>query len=330
MMDVEISAYVILTIIFCLCLFVIYLDLKSIVLLLSRSRHKRKKADLSSPGRDERRPQKKSKLDRILARAAFCLTVLGAGIFIYGYFISPNHLTVTKISLPISRIAVRSPLKIAHISDLHFEKSLKLHGQILEELKKFAPDMILLTGDYVNEDRAEDSFRKFSSALSALAPVYAVDGNWDSEEINRRVFSRTGVRYLEDELERIEIRGTPISLVGITAFGTHSWKKIVPDISTDTLNIMLTHSPDMIPDVASSGKVDFYFCGHTHGGQVRLPFYGALITLCDTGKRYEMGLYREGKMIAYTNRGVGMEGGAAPRIRFLSPPELALFTISRD
>jgi len=133
-----------------------------------------------------------------------------------------------------------------------------------------------------------------------------------------------------DKLERRTIRGTNLSLIGISAFGTHSWKKIAPDISTDTLNIMITHSPDLIPDVSSSGKVDFYFCGHSHGGQVRVPLYGALITLCYTGKKYEMGLYREGGMTAYTNRGVGMEGGAAPRVRFLAPPELALITISRE
>jgi len=329
-MDLETSAYAILTIIFCLSLFVIYLDLKNIVLLLSRIRHKRKSADFSSPGKDESRPPKKSKLDKILARGAFCLTALGLVFFVYGYFIETHHLTVTRIPLTSSRIKGRTSLKIAHISDLHFEKSLKLHEEILEELKKFSPDMIFLTGDYVNEDRAEDIFQKFSAALSSTSPVYAVDGNWDSGELNRRVFSRARIVYLQDKKEKMEIRGTNILLIGISAFGAHSWKRILTDISTDTLNIMLTHSPDLIPDAASSGKIDFYFCGHSHGGQVRLPFYGALITLCSTGKRYEMGLYREGGMIAYTNRGIGMEGGAAPRIRFLSPPELALFTISRD
>ena len=68
-------------------------------------------------------------------------------------------------------------------------------------------------------------------------------------------------------------------------------------------------------------------CGHTHGGQVRLPLFGAILTSSQLGKRYEMGLYREGNTQMYVSRGVGLEGLSAPRVRFLAPPEVTLVTL---
>ena len=73
--------------------------------------------------------------------------------------------------------------------------------------------------------------------------------------------------------------------------------------------------------------VDLQLSGHTHGGQVRLPLYGALLTLSAMGKRFEAGLYRLGEMALYVNRGLGMEGGAAPRVRFLCRPEITVFDL---
>jgi hypothetical protein len=74
--------------------------------------------------------------------------------------------------------------------------------------------------------------------------------------------------------------------------------------------------------------VDLYFCGHTHGGQIRLPLLGALITSSELGKRYEMGRYKEKGTTLYVSRGLGMEGLGAPRARFLSPPEVILWNLS--
>jgi hypothetical protein len=75
-------------------------------------------------------------------------------------------------------------------------------------------------------------------------------------------------------------------------------------------------------------KVDLYCAGHTHGGQVALPLYGALITFSKYGKKYEAGLYREGETWLYVNRGIGMEGGSTPRVRFWAPPEVTVIEVS--
>jgi predicted MPP superfamily phosphohydrolase len=91
-------------------------------------------------------------------------------------------------------------------------------------------------------------------------------------------------------------------------------------------SVLLYHAPDLMPEAARHG-IDLYLCGHTHGGQVRLPGFGAILTSSQLGKRYEMGLYREGQTSMYVSRGVGLEGLSAPRVRFLAPPEITLITL---
>ena len=90
--------------------------------------------------------------------------------------------------------------------------------------------------------------------------------------------------------------------------------------------MLLYHYPDMIEEAAGP-KLDLYLCGHTHGGQVALPLYGAMITLARHGKKYESGRYTVGGTTLYVNRGIGMEGGRVPRVRFCARPEITVLDI---
>ena len=90
--------------------------------------------------------------------------------------------------------------------------------------------------------------------------------------------------------------------------------------------MFLYHYPDEIDAVLTHG-IDFYCAGHTHGGQVSLPWYGALITLSRFDKQYESGRYRKGDTTLYVNRGIGMEGGDAPRVRFCARPEVTVLEV---
>jgi hypothetical protein len=75
-------------------------------------------------------------------------------------------------------------------------------------------------------------------------------------------------------------------------------------------------------------NVDLYLSGHTHGGQIALPLYGAIITLSKFGKKYESGMYTVGDTILYVNRGIGFEPRPAPPIRFCARPEITVFDIA--
>jgi predicted MPP superfamily phosphohydrolase len=103
---------------------------------------------------------------------------------------------------------------------------------------------------------------------------------------------------------------------------------MLAQVPKEAFSIFLYHYPDEIHSV--SGKVDLYCAGHTHGGQVALPVYGALLTLSRFGKQFESGLFEVGGTTLYVNRGIGMEGMRAPRVRFFARPEITVYEISSE
>ena len=115
-------------------------------------------------------------------------------------------------------------------------------------------------------------------------------------------------------------------MAGIGIRGSGFLLQVTKGLSAERFGVLLHHYPDLIEEPAVS-KVDLYLTGHTHGGQVALPLYGALITLSKHGKRYEAGKYVVGDTILYVNRGIGMEGGRVPRVRFWARPEITVFDI---
>jgi len=142
----------------------------------------------------------------------------------------------------------------------------------------------------------------------------------------------TNLRWLQDERVTIGTDGRQVEIVGLRC--THIPPDDAPRLqallnggaASDRFTILLYHSPDLAPDAAQMG-IDLQLSGHTHGGQVRLPLYGALYASSIYGKRFEMGLRRVGALQVYTSRGIGLEGMGAPRVRFLCPPEIVLFEI---
>jgi predicted MPP superfamily phosphohydrolase len=104
-------------------------------------------------------------------------------------------------------------------------------------------------------------------------------------------------------------------------------REVAAQLDPSVPSVLLHHTPDL---AESEGvrSFDLVLCGHTHGGQVRLPLYGALITLSRFGKKYEMGLYElASETHMYVNRGVGTEPVPGVRLRFLCRPEVAVFEL---
>ena len=112
----------------------------------------------------------------------------------------------------------------------------------------------------------------------------------------------------------------------MAVFNERGATRALGGIPPDAFSIFLYHAPDLILNAASQ-NVDLYCAGHTHGGQVALPGYGAIVTFSKFGKKYEAGLYREKKTFLYVNRGIGMDGGYRPRVRFWARPELTIIDV---
>jgi predicted MPP superfamily phosphohydrolase len=268
------------------------------------------------------------------------LTILAAAL--YATWVEPFRVGVTQLTHHSPKLAGDSPLRLLHITDLHVERIAPRERQLLQRVAELSPDAILLTGDYLTLGAIDDPVAQAEShdllaSLCEIAgprcPVYAITGSpsVDLPEIVPAIYWDLPITWLLNEVREINLNGHTLQLAGLRC--TEDRDQDVPNLyhlldgrAGDQFTVLLYHSPDLMPEAAALG-VDLYLCGHTHGGQLRLPLFGALVTSSDFGKRYEMGRYEEGNTTLYVSRGLGVEGLGAPRARFLAPPEIVLWTL---
>ncbi len=282
-----------------------------------------------------------------------------AALIIHATYWGGLHLSLTRHRLRLSpRLfdcaldSDRSPqnselrVRIAQVSDIHMERRTHRDSAVVAALRTARPDLIVLTGDFVNIDYydvpAYEALRTLMGEIGALAPplgVYACLGNVDGPEITAILLAGTGVQLLDDTAVTLPWAGQRLQILGARTTRGHRWEVDLPHFAAALavaagqgpadLRVLLYHTPDLVPQAGAAG-IDLYFCGHTHGGQIRLPFIGALRTGSRFGRRYVMGLQRlsNGGYI-HTSRGAGFEGMALPRVRVLCPPEVALFDVER-
>jgi predicted MPP superfamily phosphohydrolase len=264
-------------------------------------------------------------------------------VSVYATWIEPFRIQVSYEDLHSSKLDGNAPLRLLQISDLHVEQITLREERLLNLIKILDPDLIVLTGDYLNLSSVRDpacraAVRDLLGEICGRSrgPVYAITGSppVDLKGVVPRIFDGLPIRWLLDEVEPVEIGGHRICIAGLRCTRERSrdaprLRRLLDGVSTNQFTLLLYHSPDLMPEAVDLG-VDLYLCGHTHGGQIRLPFVGALITSSEFWKRYEMGRYEENGTILYVSRGLGMEGLGAPRARFLSPPEIIAWTLSAD
>ena len=246
----------------------------------------------------------------------------------YGYFIEPNWLEITHVEVPTSKLpAGTRPIRIVQISDVHSDPRPRLEEKLGSVIESERPDAIVFTGDSINSPSGLQIFTALLKRLVSVAPTFVVRGNWDVlfwGDIP--LFQGTGVHELDGTAERLDVQGVSIWIAGLAYGNEANLRQTLRPIPAEKFTLLLYHTPDLIEDVARE-PVDLYCAGHIHGGQVALPLYGALLTLSRFDKKYEAGLYREKDTALYVNRGIGMEGGGAPRVRFWSRPEVTVIDI---
>jgi len=290
----------------------------------------RRRGLLSAPSRAVRRAE----------RASLALAGLGLLCFAYGRFVEPFWPEVTRVRLTSGKLTgAARPLRVVHISDLHCDPEPRLEERLPDTIAAERPDLIVFTGDSLNTPAGLPVLRQLLTRLAAVAPTFVVRGNWDvAYWRGQDLFGGTGVRELRNEAVRVEAAGASLWVAGVP-YGSSgeppydvagAITKATENVPEGAFTIFLYHTPDEILSVAGARRADLYCAGHTHGGQVALPLYGALVTLSKFGKRYERGLHREGDTWLYVSRGVGMEGGHAPRVRFFARPEVAVIEIAPE
>lgn len=255
------------------------------------------------------------------------LALTGIICFLYGYFIEPYWLEVNSVDISTSKLK-STGLRIVQISDLHCDSKIRTEKKLVKIINDLDADIIVFTGDALNRKEALPLFRETMSGLKAKIGKFAVYGNWDAWYWKRLdLYSQTGFRLLRHTSVRLEKNQEEFYVSGIGVGFQEMYQDVLKNVPQDKFSIFLYHYPGLVEKMKGLKNVDLYLAGHIHGGQVALPFYGAVITLSQFGKKYERGRYQVGAVTLYVNRGIGMEGAFIPKVRFFARPEITVFNI---
>ncbi len=251
-----------------------------------------------------------------------------------------RNLRVTKLSIKSDKLNYSGSCRIVQLSDLHKKSFGTDNIDLINAVKSLKPDMIFITGDMVSRDVVNLSdFKHLISELLKICPVYYCLGNHekDTEKINPDIYnqmisflSESDIHLLDNKTEKMTINKIAIKISGIT-LPTKCYKnngkyknlhKITAreisqmiGICDDSFNILLAHNPVFFDTYAEYGA-DLIFSGHVHGGCVRLPLLGGILSPeRKFFPKYTSGIYKKNNSSMIVSRGLG-------KFRIFNPPEI--------
>jgi uncharacterized protein len=220
-------------------------------------------------------------------------------------------------------------LKVAQLSDLHVGARTppeRIRAAIAE-VNAFAPDLVVLTGDYVcREHSGIGAMREQLAGLTG--PVVAVLGNhdhWVDGPGVARALASHGYAVLRNENTTLRLRGAPFTVIGIDdLFTNHARPREALAGARRGSRLALAHGPRTADHLRALGEPLLCLSGHTHGGQINIPGFTSFLLRAVAHEPYDRGLFRLGPVQLYVNRGVG---NSALRIRVNAEPEVTLATL---
>jgi len=241
-----------------------------------------------------------------LARIWAGIFVLLVGLVLYARYLEPHWIAVREQPVPLP--GLREPLRLVIFSDLHSDNRFDLDATVAERINQQNPDVLLFLGDSLNSPDRALAFRAALSSMHARYAKLAIRGNWDTwfwDDID--LFGGTGFVEINEGWREIHAGSNTLRL------GAHAFlDDNRPDVAIgqvppgDGPAIFLYHANDYVHAAAQAG-VDLYLCGDTHGGQIQLPFWGALFSVGRLGRDFVRGSYREGPTRVHVTPGVGVE-----------------------
>ncbi|HEY3354681.1 MAG TPA: metallophosphoesterase [Polyangia bacterium] len=247
------------------------------------------------------------------------LVALLAGGLVWARWVEPRRVTVTRQEVALA--GLRGRVRVVHLSDTHSDPRFPIEDEVVARVNALAPDVIVFTGDALNRRGRAPAFRAMLAGLRARDAKLAVRGNWDVWYWGGiDLFAGTGFDELTAGWRTLDTAAGPLHVGGHAYTDDARWRELLGTPPAGGPRVFLYHTPDFVPEAAASG-LELYLCGHTHAGQVRVPGYGALVTLARHGRRFQGGRYLVGNLVAYVSRGLGVEAGIP--LRLGAPPEIA-------
>ena len=261
-------------------------------------------------------------MKKYLLITLFIITLLLAG---YSYFIEPNKLEVTNYVIQDKEL---NGVKIVFASDFH----IKPYGQkrlekVVETINEQNPDVVVSAGDFVcgHTEKSTMHPEKIAEGLSKVKSkhgFYTTLGNhdgWYDRWYIKELLEKQNIKVLNNKNEKLQINGKEIFIAGVEDMMTAFPNMEDALKGTKTPTILLTHTPDVFPDIPRN--VNLALAGHTHGGQVRLPIIGPIFTASNYGNKYTIGFIEENGKKLITTRGIGV---SILPFRFNCPPEIVV------
>ena len=256
-------------------------------------------------------------------------------------WISNMVLKVTLQKIKVKGAGELRDFTIAHISDLHGRVLGKENTKVLSAIAAQDPDIVVLTGDMIDGNGENRVFLSLAKSLASRYPVYYIRGNHEQRLSNIELelllghVKDTGVIILDNEKVMIDYKGATIALYGLWSNDIYSYdpgekgdmspldapkiEGLIGKYDANAYNILLVHTPAYFNSYAAWGA-DLVLCGHMHGGMIRLPLIGGVLSPYRRFfPRYDSGLYTKGNCRMYVSRGVG---NGKIGFRFLNCPEL--------
>lgn len=267
------------------------------------------------------------------------LTVISGGLGVEMHLLCPYRLRVERQAIRLPGVRPSDePVRIALIADLQTDAPGAWEDRVIERVNAERPDIVLMLGDYYQDsvpdglDRDLAALKRVLSAIRAPFGVFAIEGDFEDIARLQREVEGTPVVPLLGERRSISVRGQWVHLYG---FGNHMLDKAADPIFRAARaaapgagpHIVLTHQPDILYRLRADGGPDLIAAGHTHGGQIQLPFIGPLVNFQNLPLAFSDGLHEVEGHRLYVSRGIGMERFDAPRVRLLCPPEITLITL---
>ena len=266
-----------------------------------------------------------------------------------------SHFRLDITNYIIKNAKITRDFKIVQLSDLHSRKFRNDNKKIIDYIEKEKPDIIVMTGDMINAKNGDITYlEKFINSLKEICKIYYVMGNrefrYNEDEFNKLIsmLEENSVKVLNNNSDTIKIAGSETNIYGLN-YNNRNIEKyyefrrgsiynkkyetinkledVFTGVDKNKYNILLTHSPNAFKKYASFG-FDLIISGHIHGGVIRLPFAGGLLSPNATFfPKYDAGLFFEEGSVMCVSRGMGY--GSLP-FRILNNPEIVVINLKHS
>ncbi len=256
-----------------------------------------------------------------------CLATIILSVSYYAFFIEPFDIEVTHHQISFKDEELK--LRIVHLTDIQTDRLSSREEEVIEQVNDLEPDIIVLTGDYFNGGQNTHpngfaSARHLLKNIKAKYGIFAVSSDSNHFRDHEPLFNGLPITFLENKSAKISIDGEDLHIIGVSRRFPdidQAWEQVPTDANT----LLLYHGPEIFfATELAKYQPDLLLVGHTHGGQIALPFIGPLTSATPHGREFAKGWHERNNIKMYVNRGIGMEGWWAPKIRFLTRPEIAV------